>query len=96
MFGAVSLTKHADIDQYKYTGYGFEFERKGESSFGSNGFGKTVIIFWVDMSCSVNANNKKNNILVLVKDFAQGLNNTTIYAEKLHSINFTENNKKFV
>ena len=37
---------------------------------------------------------KKNNILVLGKDFAQGINGT-IYAEKLYSINFTENNKKF-
>ena len=38
---------------------------------------------------------KKNNILVLGKDCTQGLNSTTIYAEKLHSINFTENNKNF-
>ena len=37
----------------------------------------------------------KNNILVLGKDFVQGINGTTIYAEKLYSINFTENNKKF-
>ena len=38
LFGAVSLTKHADIDQYKYSGYGIGFDRKGEFSFGSNGF----------------------------------------------------------
>ena len=38
---------------------------------------------------------KKNNILVLGKDFVQGINGTTIYAEKLYSINFIENNKKF-
>ena len=38
----------------------------------------------------------KNNILVLGKDFIQGLNGTTIYAEKEYSVNFTENNKKFV
>ena len=37
---------------------------------------------------------KKNNILVLGKYFLQGINDTTIYAEKLYSINFTENNKK--
>ena len=46
------------------------------------------------MSSSVHANNRTNNILVLYKDFTQGLNNTTISAEKLYSINFTENNKK--
>ena len=94
-FGAVSLTKHADIDQYKYSAYGIEFDRKGEFSFGSNGFSRNVIILGADMSSSIHANNKKNNILVLGKDFAQGLKNTAIYAEKFRSINFTENNKKF-
>ena len=38
---------------------------------------------------------KKNNILVLGKDFIQEINGRTIYAEKLYKINFTENNKKF-
>ena len=28
-FGAVSLTKHVDIDQYKYSGYGIGFDRRG-------------------------------------------------------------------
>ena len=37
----------------------------------------------------------KNNILVLGKDLVQGISDTTIYEEKLYSINFTENNKKF-
>ena len=38
----------------------------------------------------------KNNILVLGKDFVEGINGTTIYAEKLYKINFTEKkiNKK--
>ena len=45
------------------------------------------------MSSSVNANSKKN-VLVLGKDFVQGLDNTAIYVGKLYSINFTENNKK--
>ena len=47
------------------------------------------------MSSSVHANNKRRNILVLGKDFTQGLDNTTIYAEKLYSINFTKTNTKF-
>ena len=46
------------------------------------------------MSSSVHANNKTKYISVLGIDFVQGLDNTTIYAEKLYSINFTENNKK--
>ena len=47
------------------------------------------------MRSSSHANNKKNNIFVLGKDFVQGINGTTIYAEKLHSINFTEKIKTF-
>ena len=42
LFGAVSLTKNADIDQYKYSGYGIGFDRKGEFSFG-NRFGRNCI-----------------------------------------------------
>ena len=94
LFGAVSLAKHVAIDQYKYSGYGIVFDRKGEFSFGSNGFGRNIIILEADMSSSVHANNNRKNGLALGKDFLQGLDNTTIYAEKLFSINFTENNKK--
>ena len=95
LFGAVSLTKHSDIDQYKYPDYGIGFDRKGEFSFGSRGSGRNVIMFGTDMSSSVHANNKTRNILVLGKYFIQGIDGTTIYAEKMYSINFTENNKKF-
>ena len=59
LFGAVSLTKNADIDQYKYSGYGIAFDRKGEFSLGSRRFGRNVIIFGADMSSSVHVNNKK-------------------------------------
>ena len=72
----------------------FDLIENGEFSF-SNGFGRNVISFWADMSSSVHANNKTKNILVLAKDFIQGLDNTTIYAEKLYSINFTKTNTKF-
>ena len=51
LFGAVNFTIHADIDQYKYSGYGIGFDRKGEFSFG-NGFGRNCIIFGVYMSSS--------------------------------------------
>ena len=94
MFGVVSLTKNADIDQYKYSRYGIGFDRKGQFSF-SNGFGRNVIILGTDMSTSVHATNKTQNVLILGKDFTQGLANTTMYAEKLYSINFTKTNTKF-
>ena len=47
------------------------------------------------MSSSVHANSKTKFFLVLGKDFVQELDNKTVYAKKLYSINFTENNKKF-
>ena len=93
-FGAVKLTKNTDIEKYKYSGYGIGFDRKGEFSFG-DGFGQNIIVFWADMSSSIHANNRTKNILVLGKDFIQGIDNTTIYAEKLYSINFTKTNTKF-
>ena len=89
LFGAVSLTKNADIDKYKYSGYGIGFDRQGEFSFG-NGLGRNCKTLVADMSSSSHVNNKINNILVLGKDIVQGINGTTIYAEKFYSINFTE------
>ena len=47
------------------------------------------------MSSSTHANNKTRSILVLSEDFIQGMDNTTIYAEKLFSIKFTKTNTKF-
>ena len=94
LFGAVKLTKNPDIDKYKYSGYGIGFDRRGTFWLG-NGLGQNVLILGVDMSSSVHANDKTKNILVLGEGFTQGLDNKTIYAEKLYSINFTENNKRF-
>ena len=94
LFGAVSSTKNANIDQYKYSGYGTGFDRKEEFSFG-NSYGRNLIAFGNDLTNSSHANNKANNILVFGKDFTQGRHGTTIYAEKLYLINFTENGKKF-
>ena len=95
LFGAVSLTKNVDIDQYKHSGCGIAFDRIEEFSFGSSGLGRNCKIFGADLTNSSHAYNRKNNILVLGKDFTQGINGTKIYAEKMYSINFTENNKKF-
>ena len=68
LFGAVTLTKNADIDKYGYSGYGIGFDRKSAFSFpGGVGFGQNVIIFGVDMSSSVHIHNKKKDILILGK-----------------------------
>ena len=65
LFGGVNLTKNADIDKYKYSGYVTGFERPGNFSFPTGGFGCNVIFFGVDMSSSVHVDNKKNKILIL-------------------------------
>ena len=94
LFGAVSLTKHPDLDEHKYFGYGIEFDRKEKFSIG-NGFGRNCIIFGVDMSSSVHVDHKKQDMLILGEGPTQGLDGTTLTAEKKYSMNFTENNKKF-
>ena len=66
LFGAVKLTKNADIDKYGYSGYGIGFDRRGSFSFPCTGLGKNVI-FGVDMSSSTKIDNRKNNILILAK-----------------------------
>ena len=40
IFGAVSLAKNADIDKYKYSGYGIGFDRHGFFSHPSGGTGR--------------------------------------------------------
>ena len=82
MFGAVKLTKNADIDIYKYSGYGVGFDRRGTYSFPADGFAYNIIFFGVDMSSSVHADNKKRNNLIIGEDPTQGLRNTPLIAEK--------------
>ena len=84
----------ADIDKYICTGYGIGFDSKGTFLFPDGSFGQNVIIFGADMSSSPHANNKVN-ILVLGKDIIQGINGTTIYAEKKYLINFTKSKTRF-
>ena len=95
LFGAIKLTKNADVDKYKYSGYGIGFNSRGSFSHPRGGDGKNVIIFGADLSGFVHANNKVNNVLVLGKSIIKEINDTTIYAEKMYSTNFTVDNKRF-
>ena len=79
------------MDQYKYSGCGFWFDRHESFSY-SGGCGKNVILFGVDMSSSKKIDNKKKDILILGKGPSQGLEHT-LSAEKMYSTNFTERNK---
>ena len=95
LFGAVKLTKNVDVHKYKYFRYGIAFDSRGSFSHPNGGYGRNVIIFGADMSSSAHANNKTKSILVLGKDFIQGIDNTTIYAKKIYSTNFIVDNKEF-
>ena len=83
------MSKRVDIDQYKYSEYGIEFDSKGTFSFG-NRFGRNVIIFGVDMISFVHVDNKEKYFLFFSEGPTQGLDGTTLTAEKKYSINFTE------
>ena len=95
LFRAVKLTKHVDVDFYKYLGYGIGFDRKGFFSHCSGGDGKYLIIFGVDMSSSTKIDNRKKDILILDKSPTQGLEDT-LSAEKMYSIVFTKKIQTFV
>ena len=88
LFGAVTLTKNADIDKYEYSGYGIGFDRISSFSFPGGGFRQNVLIFGADMSFSAHIDNKKKDILVLGKGPTKGLEHT-LTAEEMYSINFT-------
>ena len=99
LFGAIKITKNAsDSSKNKYEGYGICFYEESDFSIGNITNCRNVIIFGVDFSniSTIHANNKDNSIYVLGKDFIQGINGTTIYAEKIYKTNFTAPNKKFV
>ena len=95
LFGAVILTKNADIDRYRYSGYGIGFDRRGSFSFPGGGFGQNVIIFGKNMSSSPHIDNKGKDILILGLGPTQGLGENSLTAEKMYSINFTVTKKTF-
>ena len=103
LFGAMQITKNADTSKYDYKGYGICFDEGGqfghtitEGGFAHTTNARNVLIFGADMSFSSHANNRVNNIYVMGELFIQGINNTTIYAEKKFYRNFTDPGKKFI
>ena len=90
------LTKNADLDKYKYTGYGIGFDSRSEFLFTDGSYRKNVIIFGADMSSSVHVNNKGKDILIFDEGQTQELDNKTLTAEAKYPINFTQSAKRFV
>ena len=103
LFGAMKITKNTDYSKNNYTGYGLCFDEGGtfthsvrEGNFDHTTAARNVLIFGVDMSFSVHATNRASNIYVMGEALVQGINDTTIYAEKNFYRNFTDPGKKFV
>ena len=93
----LKITKNAtDSSKNKYEGYGICFDEGGKFTKRNITNGKNIIIFGSDMSFSIHANNRANNIYVLGDLLVQGINGTSIYAEKIYKTNFTAVEKKFV
>ena len=68
--GGVKLTKHVDIDMYKYSGYGIGFDRKWFFSIGDK-VGRNVIISELDMSSSPHIDNKKKYFNSWLRSYAR-------------------------
>ena len=82
------LTKNADLDKYKYTGYTIGFDSHSDFLFTDGSYGKNVIICEADMSSSVHVDTKVRAI-ILGEGPTQGLDDTTLTAESKYPINFT-------
>ena len=52
--------------------------------------------FGVDMSSSMHTDNKNKDILMLGEGPTQGLDNTSLKAEAMYPVNYTQPNKRFL
>ena len=92
LFGGVKITKNTtDTSKHKYERYGICFDEGGTFSKGGINNGRNVITFGVHED-----SNKANNIYVMGDFVVQGINGTTLYAEKIYSQSFTAPDKKFM
>ena len=103
LFGASQITKNADTSKYDYKGYGICFDEGGtfnhkitEDGCVHTAMGRNAIIFGVDMSSSIHATNRANNIYVMGEGLIQGILEATLYAEKNYWRNFTDPGKKYI
>ena len=103
LFGAMQITKNADNSKNHFKGYCMCFDEG--SDFGHTitegrrahtTDARNVFIFGVDMSFSVHATNRANNIYVMGTGLTQGIHNITLYVENNFYRNFTDVGKKFM
>ena len=98
LFGAIQITKNAtDNSKNNYKGYGICFDERSELGHTITEGGRAhttdarnVLIFGADMSFSIHATNRANHIYLMGTGLTQGINDTSIYAEKNFYRNFTD------
>ena len=95
LFGKIKMTKSVDTDKYRYQGNRIGLDSTGNFTHLDGETGKNVIIFGVGMTISKHANNKTKDVLVLGRGLIQKIDDTTIYAEKMYSPNFTVANRSY-
>ena len=86
----LKLTKNADPDKCKYSGYGIGFDSRSEFLFTGGSYGKHVIIFVADMSSSMHVDNKGKDILILGEELTQVLDDDALTAEDKYPVNFKQ------
>ena len=104
LFGATQITKNAtDSSKNNYKGYGICFDERSqfghtitEDGRAHTTNGRNVLILEVDMTFSVHATNRANNIYVMGDGLTQGIHDTTLYVEKNYWRNFTDSGKKII
>ena len=69
-------------------GHGLGFDSTGTFTHPDGRTGKNVIIFGIYMTNPKHANNETNDVLVLGRGLIRKIDDTTIYAEKMHAPNF--------
>ena len=102
LFGAMQITKNAtDSDKNNYEGYDICFHERSqfghtitEDGIPYTSNGRNVLIFGADMSFSAHATDRANHIYLMGDGLTQGINDTTLYAEKKYFRNFAEPNIK--
>ena len=67
LLGNVKITTNADPNKYSFSGYGIGFDSHSHFLIPNFDLGKNVIIFGVDMSSSVRANNENKDFLIFGK-----------------------------
>ena len=82
LFGAVNLSRKADIDKHKYSGYDIGFDLGEIFLFPNGKLTRNLIISAAVISSSVHIVNKKKDNFVLSEGLRQVLEDTALTVEK--------------